>query len=478
MKFLILRASGWDSISDKDTDYKLKRVRSKAGFTPSVYPPIGLEYIASSIENAGHVAEIIDFTMEKLSEQDFTNLVNKSDAVGISVYTDEVKSVDSLAKKIKEIDKEKKIILGGPHCTLYPKLSFDDITYADIVVRGDGEFVTYDLIKHLEGRKKLSEIPGVYYKENGNIKNNLPLKIIEDLDSIPFPARHLVEKYEYGKMDNLTIFKPKFTSININRGCPGKCRFCSRYTNVIKDWGFRRRSAENVIEEFLEIDKKYKSVMIVDDIFMSDKKQAHNIMDGLIEHKTKVRIGIAGARVDSADKELYKKLKKANVKLISFGIESGNQDVLDYYKKRITLTQIKKAVILSRKMGFITIGSFILGAPFETKEHLFKTSNFANSLPLDVALFAPLHYYKGSEMWKEAVNEKKISPEEFMVPADSKRGLGNFRTDELFSIAKEISNRFYNRPSFYAKQIYRSLLRGDIKWLFNGLKLLNIDKNG
>ena len=126
-------------------------------------------------------------------------------------------------------------------------------------------------------------------------------------------------------------------------------------------------------------------------------------------------------------------MRKAGVKYIMFGIESGNQDVLDFYNKRITLQQIRKAVDLSKKMGFIVAGNFILGAPIEKKQHISKTIKFACSLPLDIVLFYPLNYQYGSYLWFEAVKSGKIRKEDgFSIVADSRKGLGNFTSCQKF----------------------------------------------
>ena len=246
-----------------------------------------------------------------------------------------------------------------------------------------------------------------------------------------------------------------------SRGCPFRCRFCNRYGNVIKGWGFRKRSAENVVREIQEIDKKYGSVFIMDDNFLVDIKRAHRIFDMLLEIGTSMDLSIIGTRVDSTDRALFTKMKKAGVKLISFGIESGNQDVLDFYNKKITLQQIREAVELAREMNFVTQGSFILGAPVETKEHIENTIKFVCSLPLDIVIFQPLKYERGSDLWAEVVKNKKISAEEYSIPADSRRGLGNFTAEELDEFTNKAFRRFYLRTNYLFSQIYRSLLQKD-----------------
>ncbi|UCF50755.1 MAG: B12-binding domain-containing radical SAM protein [Thermoplasmatales archaeon] len=428
-----------------------------------IYPPLELEYIGASLLDDGHEVEIIDFNLEKKPIETLKNSLLSSDAVGISVYSNNIKYVSNVAKMIKELNPEIPIIIGGPHCIFFQDRSLLDVPHADICVIGEGEQVIIDIVRYFQGKKNLSDIHGIYYRDKDKIKSGKPLKVIENLDSLCFPARHLVDKYDYGKTNNRYVYTPKFTTMHTSRGCPFKCRFCARYGNVVKNWGFRQRSVDNIVKEIQEIDRKFGSVMITDDNFLSDNKRAHKIMDKIIESRTNIELMIEGTRIDTADKKLYLKMKKANVKFIVFGIESGNQDVLDFYNKRITLDQIRKAVHLSNKMGFITMGSFILAGPIETKEHVKKTIKFACSLPLDGAIFYPFAYQMGSPLWYEAVENKIISKGEYMVPALSSRGLGNFTEEESDEYAVKAFKRFYLRPSFLISQIYRSFLRKDFK---------------
>jgi len=427
----------------------------------SIYPPLGLEYIGSSLENKDHKVEIIDFGAEIVSEEHLKNSLMSSDAVGMSVCTNNYKNAATIAETIKELDPDIPLIIGGPHCTFLKKQSLLDVPHADIGVESEGEYAILDLIRVFEARKKLSNVPGIFYRENNQIKSGKSLEIIDKLDTLPFPARHLVDKYDYGNLPWGYKFKKKFTSMITSRGCPYRCRFCTRYGNIIKNWNFRKRSAENVVKEIQEINNKYKSVAILDDNFLADIKRAHKIFDMLLETNTVMDLIIIGARVDSADKDLYKKMRKVGVKYISFGIESGNQDVLDFYNKKITLQQIQKAIHLAREMNFITQGTFILGAPFEKNRHIENTIKFACSLPLDIAIFQPLSYEMGSDLWFEAVKDKKISKYEYQVTADSHRDLGNFNAEKLNEYSKNAFRRFYLRPNYIINQIYKTLWQKD-----------------
>lgn len=427
----------------------------------SIYPPLGILYIAASLEQNGHDVTIVDLGAESLSKQQLEQKINKADVVGMSVYTNNYKNVAETAREIKEIDSKIPIMIGGPHCTFLKEHSLLDIPDADISVDLEGEFVILDIVKCIQGEKKLSDIPGISYKNKHKIKLGKSPRIIKELDNLPFPARHLIEKYDYGNF--AWGYKPrkKFTSMLTSRGCPFRCRFCSKYGNIREGYGYRERSAQNVVEEFQEINEKYGSVKIVDDNFLVNVKRAHRIFDMLLENGTDIDILILGARVDSANLELYKKMKKANVKFLSFGVESGSQPVLDFYKKKITKKQIENAVKMSRKMNFVTVGSFIFGASIETKENIEETINFILNLPFDSVIFRPLKYEVGSDLWTEAVEMGKISKDEYAVPADSGRGLGNFTIDELNYYVNKATTRFYLRPSFFFGQFFRDFLAMD-----------------
>jgi len=460
MKFLLLRPA-------------YKEEKNKSGFINSKnLPPLGLLYIGASLEQDGHQVELLDYYAENISKEKLKNSLISSDAIGMTVYTNDYKPALKISRLIKDIDTEIPLIIGGPHCTFLQKQSLRDISYADISVIGEGENVIIDLAENLQGNKKLADIHGIYYKENGSIISGKPLKVIENLDNLPFPARHLVEKYDYSTFSFGYKFKKKVTNLITSKGCPFHCRFCSRYGNIIKDWKFRERSAENVVSEIQEINGNYKSVVIVDDNFLADNKRAHKIFDMILESNIDIEFVIMGARVDTADKELYLKMKKAGVKYIFYGIESGNQDVLNFYNKNINLKQIKNTTALAKEMDFFIGASFILGAPIETKDHIENTIRFACSLPLDRVNFVPLIYRMGSSLWIEAVKNKKIKPNQYELLADSSHNLSKFTEEELIEHTTNAFKSFYFRPNYILRQIFTIFQHGDYSLIKKGVKSL------
>ena len=475
MKFLLLQIPpGFVFSSDLDKPQKIS----------SYHPPLGLLYLGSVLENEGHTVEIIDFLAEHYPLNTVKKNLLSTDAVGISIfssaynetmhggrYTYAYKESAKVAGLIKKIDPKVPIIIGGPHCSIQPRESLNEIPSADISVEGEGEQVITEIGKALEGTKTLSKIHGIYYRENNLIKKGKPAKVIEDLDSIPFPARHLIDKYDYSIAAKSNFFKPKFTSMITGRGCPFNCSFCTRNTLGFKT--FRKRSVENVVNEIEEINKTYNSVMIVDDTFLVDEQRANNILDRLIEIGTDIEIYIQGARVDIAKKELFLKMKKAGVKHLYYGLESGNQDVLNFYNKNVNIDQIRKAINLSSEMDFYTAGTFILGAPIETKKHIENNISFATSLPLDAVIFTILTYKYGSQLWDEAEKSGKISNSDgYTVVADRRNGLGNFTSEELEEFYRIAIKRFYIRPMYLLRQILKVFKEEDYNAIKAGLNLL------
>ena len=194
-------------------------------------------------------------------------------------------------------------------------------------------------------------------------------------------------------------------------------------------------------------------------------------MDKIIEKELKINMWIMGARVDSAERRLFEKMRDAGVSFICFGLESGNQDVLNVYDKKTTLNQITEAIRLSKEMGFFTSGNFIIGATIETKKHIENTIKFAKSLPLDVAHFLILRYVYGSPLWNKAVEEGMIKQDEYSVIADSMRNLGLFTKEELKNYCMKAHRNFYLNPRYILRQLFYAFKNKDFRFIKAGLNM-------
>jgi len=418
-------------------------------------PPLGLLYIAKMAELQGHSVEIIDYGAEKFEEIALQRAINSSDAIGMTIFSErkDLENSTVLAKKIKQFSPDIPLILGGPHCFLFPEQALRDHN-ADIAVSSEGEFIIGPITEALEGKRSLSSIPGLTFKQNGKIHTTKSSEQIMNLDTIPFPSRHLVQKYKYGYMFGTKTMKGKVTSLISSRGCPNRCIFCQ----ICYFEKYRRRSVANTNQEIDELVLKgYNSIAFADDNFLADKKRAEQIMDHIIQQRYDLSLWILDTRVDSADRKLYQKMRDAGVKMVSFGIESGNQDILDFYNKKITIEQIRKAVELSKEMGFIIDANFILGAPTETKKQINNTIMFAKSLPINHALFNHLEYNAGTPLWEQAVKQGKINREEYSVKSDKQRGLALYDAKEIDEFCKKANFSFYFNPRYLIREIIFAL---------------------
>jgi anaerobic magnesium-protoporphyrin IX monomethyl ester cyclase len=433
-------------------------------------PPLGLLYLAKILENQGNKVTILDFSAEPYQEQKLITALNQTDVVGMTILSPSLNQAKQLIHLVKQYRPDIPIIIGGPHCTLLQKQALKE-TGASIGVIGDGETVITDITKALGGTFDISEIPGVIFQTQQGIETGLTPLLIKDLNTIPFPARHLIQHLIYGREYNPSLRAGEFTAIITSRGCPFHCRFCSRGSIGMQQ--YRMRSIENIITELKEIKAQgYRHVAIADDCFPTNKKQAIALFEEIIKEKLGLSFSITATRVDVADVELYKKMRQAGVSHLQFGLESGNQAVLDYYDKHITREDITNAVMLSHYNGFFTIGSFILGAPFETKEQFQHTIKFAQSLPLDSVSFLPLRYMVGSALWNEAVKDGKIDKNEYLVIADKNRKLGVYTNKELIRFCSNAQRSFYIRPRFFLRLLKKSLRNNDMSFVHSYLRFM------
>jgi len=434
-------------------------------------PPLGILYIASMLERNGHEVTVIDCNAERFTKEVCKKALNGCDAVGMTLYCHPFEQDNStfISNTIREIDPDIPLIVGGPHSTLLPEQSIKDHN-ANISVIGRGETAINPIMDALEGKRNLSSIPNIVYKNNGGILRTASEPITLNFDDLPYPSRHLVDKYDYGYMQGLKIAKGRLTSIITSRGCANRCKFCNLYA-CVPECTFR--SVEKIKKEIEDISRKgYQTLTFVDDNFMMRKKTVLEIMNYIIDSKFDFRLWIFGARAAGVDKAMFEKMRDAGTDIISFGIESGSQEILDYYNKKLTLDQVKFAVKLAKEMGFLTTGTFIIGAPIETRDHINQTIRFASHLPLDAAIFFAFHYTYKSPLWQEAVEKGMIKPDEFRVVPDKGRGLGNFTAEELFYLTKVANLRFFINPRRWTRTLSNALRHDDFRLFLQGYQMV------
>ena len=412
-------------------------------------PPLGLGYLASMLREKGFKVRIIDDLVEKLSLSDLFQRIKDAIIIGITSTTPTFNAALRYACAIKRRFPHAFVILGGVHATFMP---FEAIRSecVDAVCVGEGEYTLAELAEKLEAEESLKGVKGIIYKENGKVINNGPREFIQDLDALPFPAFDLMPLNAYTVLGHRLEHFPMITS----RGCPFACRYCS--SSLFLGRRFRARSPKNVVDEieWLVSDFNARHIAFGDDTFTLQKRRVIEICDEIKARKLDIEWSCS-SRVDTISKELFEKMKKAGCSAIYYGVESASPKILNYYKKRINLDKVKKAVSLAKKAGIAVICSFIIGSPYERKEDMKSTLKFALKLSPDYAQFSILTPYPGTDIYEEAKEKNLLLTRNFDDYTAGKPVLKNLylSPEEIMSFLRYCYLRFYLSPKFILGQI-------------------------
>jgi len=344
------------------------------------FPPLGLGYIVSYLKQHNISADLVDCTF--LSHKEALEQVKNSKPNIIGIYS--MFSMKHPALQMAKLLKNhcEMLVAGGPLPTLCPENFLDDF---DVVAVGEGEETMLELVHAVENHRSLSTVKGIAHKKDNSKKvvYTPPRKLIEDLDSLPFPAREFFDNKSY-KSHYQQKFGYTTTSLITSRGCPFNCDFCSR---AVFGNRFRTRSAANIADEMENVQKLgYDRIWFADDCFTLNPKRLLHICDEIFGRRLKIDWECL-SRVDTIDRETAFKMKQAACVRVFFGIESGNDAVLALMKKQATAQQARKAVFTAKSAGLEAGAFFIVGYPGETDKTVLDTLKFASSLPLDYLSF-------------------------------------------------------------------------------------------
>ena len=404
-----------------------KRLREKVGWktktllinpnVPMLYEfgghsafPLGLGYIAAVLEKSYNV-KVIDVGAEGLDDDSLIISIIKINPkiVGITSDTLAFQRAIEIATIVKQIDKKIIVVIGGAHSNALPTypLKFDCF---DISVYGEGERTAVELWDRIDKGKSYEDVKGISFRGKGGIVVNPRRELIENLDELPFPARHLFPMDKYRGEIHLSV-RPVYP-IGTSRGCPFSCAFCS--CNVAFGRKYRFRSPKNVVDEIEPLINQYKvkGIYFREDLFTANKQRVIDICD---------EIGKRGlhfsweceSRVDTIDEEMLQAMKKAGCELIWFGAESGSQRILEYLNKQITLSQVREAFDICQKVGIKAGASFMIGIPGETMDEIQKSIDLAEELKpkLERAWFSIFTAFPTSSLY-EFVKENRLYEKE------------------------------------------------------------------
>jgi len=432
-------------------------------------PPLGLAYIASVLRQS-HEVKIIDPNILNYTIGDVEEELRSfnPDVVGITSVTPSIYEAYKVAETAKKVREDCIVVLGGPHATFMPRETMEECKYIDIIVRGEGEETTKELIENIEKGAPLNGVKGITFRKKNGIIDTEPRPFIKNIDDIPFPSRDLLPMHLY-KFNGV-----KYTTMLTSRGCPFKCSFCSSSRLFGGYW--RGRSPENVLEEMKTVYEEYgiRNIEFMDDTFTLNQERAEKICDEIIKQGWDISWG-ASSRVDTLSKRLVEKMKKAGCWILFLGIESGSQKILDAIGKRITLEQVKKAVKILKDAGIQVLGSFIIGFLQDTKETIKETIKFAKSLNLDYAEFSILTPYPGTPIFDYAKKNNMLLTENWskytaIEPIVKIEGASEKEIKTLF---QKSYITFYLRPRIvmeWLKNKQFSFMKSGIKAVINYLE--------
>lgn len=435
-------------------------------------PDLGLGYLASALERKNHDVNVLDCVNLRMTFKEFEDYITNLDFdfVGFRVFSTDLPTVKKSLSLVKKRRPDAKIILGGAHPSVFPDQTLQYFEEADFAIRGEAEIGLSELISNFSDLDitKKTQIPGLIWRNNGKIKSN-PQIFPEDLDSLGHPDWNLINPCDYPFQTSYLTKSKMVAPLIMTRGCPYQCSFCS--CRSVTGHKIRSHSVSYIIEEikFLTANFGIKEVCFIDDNFLVLKDMISDLCEQMIKQKINIKWSCFGIRLDLIDKDILNLMEKAGCYLLTVGIESGSQRILDHMKKGLTIDLIKRNInLINTETHIKIIGNFIFGYPLDKEDDIYKTIRLANSLPLSGANFFPFHPTPGTEIFDELLAKKELKTIDWDLMGQDRlpyipHGISKKKFTWLFILA---FLSFYMRPRiiFNVLLATRSLAR--LKYIF------------
>ncbi|MCL5265300.1 MAG: B12-binding domain-containing radical SAM protein [Chloroflexi bacterium] len=425
--------------------------------TVNYTPPLGLAYLGAMLEQVGCEVRILDasapYASYTLRELVVECVALRPDLIGIGIMIPWAQySYQLIGELHRAVDVP--IVAGGPHPTQLPEEALNH--HADIVVRGEGEYAIQDLVRWLQGDARLEDIAGLSYRADGKIRHNPSRTLIQDLNALPFPAKHLFVREHYVKAAPEIN---KFRTLISSRGCPFGCTYCSK---PVFGTAVRMRSAASVLMEMESLMETYgmRSFNFVDDLFTVNKRRVIEFCDTILEKKLKINWKCI-ARLNTVDAELLAKMKRAGCVGINYGVESGSAETLRRARRGYTVEQAEAALKMTYDAGIPCQANFMYGFPWETPEHIEQTIHFIKKIELFVEMIPAggiLEPTPGTALYEEYKDEYRFQGwwlKRRLPTKPSERATVPF-FERVFFVFHNLDNNFFDYSPAMKKAIRKA----------------------
>ncbi|MBU1863837.1 MAG: B12-binding domain-containing radical SAM protein [Candidatus Omnitrophica bacterium] len=417
----------------------------------SLLQPYSLALLSSTLKQKGYDVTLCDAFAYQMKKEDILKFVSdlRPSIVGFSIMTSNLPQTIEFIGEVRRVHPAALILAGGIHPTIEYMNLLKNHLDIDIIVRGEGERTTVELMDALQNKKALDGVRGIAYRSDGVIAATPEREIIQDLDTLPFADWASLPMDRY--WDRWTI-KKNYACMLLSRGCPYNCIFCG---HGIIGKKYRTRSPQHIIDEIKMLYDTYhvRNLSFADSTLNVRNDWLHELCEKMISMDRKILWGCS-VRADHVDAETIKLMKRAGCAKIFIGVESADNDMLQRMKKNESIEKIQEGIHIIRKGGLIPDLGFIIGMPGETKESIMKTINFASTFNRSVCSFTYATPYPGTELYEIAQREG------FVVDDWSKFNTftlayvpQGFTEDEIKSYFSKAVKKTYLRLTFLASQL-------------------------
>lgn len=438
-------------------------IYAKAIVSAPLCPSLTLAMLGGAAVAAGHRVEILDLRLENEPNQVFIDrlLAYKPDVIGFSAFTFSYNTVLRLATTARQLTPHSLILLGGVHAQNLSVETLADTPF-DILIHGEGEITLQEI---LSGRD-LSEISGISYRDRSGFVRNPQRNLIANLDELNYPAYELFDLGRY-QQKNMLWKSRRIAMVESSRGCPFSCSFCT--SPLIFGKQFRAKSPHRMLAEIAHLlDLGFTEIHFQDDGFTTDLQRAKDICRQIVASGRPFHWELYnGIRVDRVDDEFLALAREAGCYRIRFGVESGNQAILDQVGKRMRLEDVKNVFVLTRRNDIETIALFMIGLPGDTLQTITDTIRFAVDLPADFARVSIAIPFPGSAYYDNLFSQGLILSsnwDEYHFHVTGKLFFKHptLSESEIFSSYKKFYRSFYLRPAYMWVRLLIGLKRGTL----------------